>query len=133
MEAQLTPLQLDATSGTGRILIVPDPPRMVYFLIRVKGSPMGGQIQIEYSAMNTGPEMGAGPFADPSPIVWRPAGGAISVPADIFSVGRYGAGEVSGMFRANILTPISGGTVTVWLLVGVLIGNTNKALEPVVR
>jgi hypothetical protein len=37
------------------------------------------------------------------------------------------------MFRARISTPVTGGTVTVWPLVGVLIGNTNKALEPVVR
>ena len=133
MEARLTPLQLDATSGDGRMLIVPDPERIVRLLIRCKGTPMGGQIQFEYSTMNTGQGMGAGPFADPSPIIWRPVGAAISVPTDIFEVAQYCAGKVSGMFRARILTPISGGTLTVWPLVGVLIGNANPALEPVVR
>jgi hypothetical protein len=95
---------------------------------------MGGQIQIEYSQMNPGQGMGAGPFADPSPMLWRPAGGAISVPTDISVVAQYCAGPASGMFRARISTPIAGGgTVTVWPFVGVLIGNTNAALEPVVR
>jgi hypothetical protein len=37
MEARLTPLQLDATSGDGRMLIVPDPERIVRFLVRCKG------------------------------------------------------------------------------------------------
>ena len=61
-------------------------------------------------------------------------GAPIPVPTDIGVVCEYCAGEVSGMFRARISTPIAGGTgaVSVWPLVGVLIGNTNKALEPVV-
>lgn len=133
MERLLSPLQSDTTSGDGRTLIVPDPERIVRFLIRSKGTPSGGQIQIEYSTMNTGQGMGAGPFADPSLIVWRPAGGTISVPTDISVVAEYGAGSVSGMFRARISTPVMGGTVTVWPLVGVLIGNANAALEPIVR
>jgi hypothetical protein len=76
--------------------------------------------------------MGAGPFADPAPTLWRPAEGAISVPTDIGVVAEYCAGKVSGMFRARMY-PFMGGTVTVWPLVGVLIGNANAALEPVVR
>lgn len=58
----------------------------------------------------------------------------LPVPTDIFAVAQYYAGKVSGVFRARISTPITGGTgaVSVWPLVGVLIGNTNKALEPVV-
>jgi len=56
----------------------------------------------------------------------------VPVPTDIGVVTGYYAGEVSGMFRARIATPIAGGTVSLWPFVGVLIGNTNKALEPVV-
>jgi hypothetical protein len=55
------------------------------------------------------------------------------VPTDIGTAAVHYAGKVSGMFRARISTPVTGGTVTVWPLVGVLIGNTNVALEPVVR
>ena len=65
-------------------------------------------------------------------MVWR-AMKTLSVPTDIFGVATYYAGSVSGVFRARISTPVTGGTITVWPFVGVLIGNTNKALEPVVR
>jgi hypothetical protein len=75
--------------------------------------------------MDTVPKVSSG-------IVWR-AMKTLPVPTDIFSPAQYYAGKVSGMFRARISTPISGGTVTVWPLVGVLIGNANAALEPVVR
>jgi hypothetical protein len=125
MEAQLTPLQLDATSGAGRTLIVPDPARMVRFIIRVKGTPMGGEITFECCPMDAAPKVSSG-------MVWR-AMKTLPVPTDIFAVAQYCAGPASGMFRARISTPISGGTVTVWPLVGVLIGNANAALEPVVR
>jgi hypothetical protein len=37
MEAQLKPLQNEATSGAGKTLTVPDPERIVWFLIRSKG------------------------------------------------------------------------------------------------
>ena len=59
----------------------------------------------------------------------------VPVPHDIGVAAGYYAGKVSGVFRARISTPITGGTgtVSVWALVGVLIGNTNAALEPVVR
>ena len=60
-------------------------------------------------------------------------GAAVPVPHDIGVVTGYYAGEVSGMFRARISMPVTGGTITVWPFVGVLSGNTNKALEPVVR
>jgi hypothetical protein len=125
MEAQLEPLQSDATSGAGRTLIVPDPERMVRFIIRCKGTPMGGQITFECCPMDAVPKVSSG-------MVWR-ALKTVPVPTDIFGVATYYAGPVSGMFRARILTPISGGTISVWPLVGVLIGNTNAALEPVVR
>jgi hypothetical protein len=127
MEAQLDPLQNDATSGVGKTLIVPEPTRTVRFLIRSKGPPTGGQIQIECCPMKA-PGIGEGTA---QMTVWRPDGGAISVPTDIGVAAVHYAGKVSGMFRARISTPISGGTVSVWPLVGV--GNTNKALEPVVR
>jgi hypothetical protein len=68
-----------------------------------------------------------------SGMVWR-AMKTVPVPTDIFAVTQYCAGPASGVFRARLSTPIAGGgTVTVWPLVGVLIGNTNAALEPVVR
>ena len=47
MEAQLDPLHNEATSGTGKTLTVPDPARMVRFIMRVKGTPMGGEITFE--------------------------------------------------------------------------------------
>jgi hypothetical protein len=125
MVAQLKPLQSDATSGAGRTLIVPEPERIVYFLIRVKGTPMGGEIQIECCPMNTS---GSG-TGSAQMIVWRPMGAPIPVPTDIFGVGQYYAGSVSGIFRARISKPITGGTVNVWPFVG----NTEAASEPVVR
>ena len=51
MEAQLKPLQVDATRGDGRTLTVPDPERMVRFMIRCKGTPMGGEITFECCPM----------------------------------------------------------------------------------
>ena len=57
--------------------------------------------------------------------VWRPDGGAISVPRDIGVAAVHYAGKVSGMFRARIITPVTGGTVTVWPFVG----NTKAALD----
>jgi hypothetical protein len=122
MVRQLDPLQSDATSGDGRVLIVPDPERMVSFLIRCKGTPAGGEITFECCPMN----IAIG-------IMWR-ALKTVPVPTDISTVTGYYAGSVSGMFRARISTPIMGdATATVWPLVGVLIGNANAALEPVVR
>jgi hypothetical protein len=129
MEAQLDPLQNDATSGAGKTLIVPEPERIVRFLIRSKGPPTGGEIQIECCPMKA-PGSGTGPA---QVIVWRPMGAPVPVPTDIGVVTGYYAGEASGMFRARISKPIMGGTVSVWPFVGVLIGNTDKALEPVVR
>jgi hypothetical protein len=130
MERLLSPLQSDATSGVGKTLIVPDPERIeriVRFLIRSKGPPTGGEIQIECCPMKA-PGIGEGTM---QMTVWRPDGGAISVPTDIGVAAIHYAGRVSGMFRARISTPISGGTVTVWPLVG--IGNTKAVLEPIVR
>ena len=127
MERQLTPLQLDATSGAGRMLIVPDPARMVRFIIRSKGTPMGGEITFECCPMDTVPKASSG-------MVWR-ALKTLPVPTDIFAVAQYCAGPASGVFRARLSTPIMGGTgtVSVWPYVGVLIGNTKAELEPVVR
>ena len=124
MVAQLDPLQNDATSGVGKTLTVPDPARMVRFIIRSKGTPRG-EITFECCSMDAVPKVSSG-------IAWR-AMKTVPVPHDIFSPAQYYAGKVSGMFRARISTPIAGGAVSVWPFVGVLIGNTDKALEPVVR
>jgi hypothetical protein len=129
METQLKPLQNDAISGVGKTLIVPEPERIVRFLIRSKGPPTGGEIQIECCPMKA-PAIGEGTM---QMTVWWPDGEAISVPTDIGVAAIHYAGKVSGMFRARISTPVMGGTITVWPLVGVLIGNANAALEPVVR
>ena len=128
MEAQLEPLQSDATSGVGKTLIVPDPERIVRFLIRSKGPPTGGEITIECCPMKA-PGSGTG---SAQMIVWRQMRAPITVPTDIGVVAEFLAGE-SGMYRARISTPVTGGTITVWPLVGVLIGNTRAELEPVVR
>jgi hypothetical protein len=122
MEAQLKPLQSDATSGTGKMLTVPDPERMVRFIIRCKGTPMGGQITFECCPMDAVPKVSSG-------IVWR-ALKTVPVPTDIFAVAEYYAGKASGVFRARISTPVTGGH-TVWPFVGVLVGTPTR-LEPVV-
>ena len=97
MEALLLkPLQLDATSGDGRTLIVPEPERIVQFLIRSKGTPRG-EITFECCPMDTVPKVSSG-------IVWR-ALKTVPAPTDIFGTTGYYAGEVSGMFRARISTP----------------------------
>jgi hypothetical protein len=129
MVAQLDPLQNEAKSGVGKTLIIPEPARTVRFIIRSEGPPTGGEIQIECCPMKA-PGSGTGPA---QMIVWRQMGAPIPVPTDIWVVCEYCAGEVSGMFRARISKPIMGGTASVWPLVGVLIGNTKAALEPVVR
>jgi hypothetical protein len=129
METLLSPLQSDATSGVGKTLIVPEPERIVRFLIRSKGPPTGGEIIIECCPMKA-PGIGEGTM---QMTVWRPDGGAISVPTDIGVAAIHYAGKVSGVFRARISTPITSGTVSVWPLVGVLIGNTKVALKPIVR
>jgi len=98
---------------------------MVRFIIRCKGTPIGGKITFECCPMDTVPKVSSG-------IVWR-AMKTVPVPTDIGVVTGYYAGEVSGMFRARISTPVTGGTITVWPFVGVLIGNANAALEPAVR
>jgi hypothetical protein len=128
MEAQLEPLQSDATSGDGKTLIVPEPARIVRFLIRSKGPPTGGEITIECCPMKT-PGAGTG---QAQMLVWRKMGAPIPVPTDLGVVAEFIAGE-SDMYRARISTPITGGTVSVWPFVGVLIGNTKAGLEPVVR
>ena len=127
MEAQLKPLQNEATNGVGKTLIVPEPERIVRFLIRGKGPPTGGAITFECCPMKA-PGIGQGAV---QMTVWREMK-TVPVPSDIGVATGYYAGKVSGMFRARISTPIAGGTVSVWPFVGVLIGNTNKALEPVV-
>ena len=126
MVAQLDPLQSEATSGAGRTLIVPDPERIVRFLIRSKGTPRG-EITFECCPMDAVPKVSSG-------IVWR-AMKTVPVPTDIFATAQYYAGKVSGVFRARISSPITGGTgtVSVWPLVGVPIGNTRAELKPIVR
>jgi hypothetical protein len=124
MEAQLKPLQSDATSGAGKTLTVPEPARFVSFLIRSKGTPRG-EITFECCPMDAVPKVSPG-------FVWRVMK-TLPVPHDIFSPAQYYAGKASGVFRARISTPVTGGTITVWPLVGVLPGNANAALEPVVR
>jgi hypothetical protein len=128
METLLSPLQLDATSGVGKTLIVPEPERIVRFIIRSKGTPMGGEITFECCPVDTG----QAPGKVSARMVWR-ALKTVPVPTDIGVVTGYYAGKVSGMFRARISKPIIGGVVTVWPLVARLIGNTKTALEPVVR
>jgi len=86
---------------------------------------MGGEITFECCPMDTVPKVSSG-------IVWR-AMKTVPVPTEIGVAAVHYAGKVSGMFRARISKPIMGGTVSVWPLVGVLIGNANAALEPVVR
>jgi hypothetical protein len=94
---------------------------MVQFLIRSKGTAMGGEITFECCPMKAATGM-----------VWRDMK-TVPVPPEIGVTGIHYAGSVSGMFRARISTPVTGGTITVWPLVGVLTGNANAALEPVVR
>jgi hypothetical protein len=79
METLLSPLQSDATSGVGKTLIVPEPERIVRFLIRGKGPPTGGEITIECCPMDTVPKVSSG-------IVWR-AMKTVPAPTDIGLLG----------------------------------------------
>jgi hypothetical protein len=67
MGTLLSPLQLDATSGVGETLIVPEPERIVRFLIRSKGPPTGGEITIESCPMR-GSDGLDGVKRDPRPL-----------------------------------------------------------------
>jgi hypothetical protein len=77
MEEQLEPLQNEAKSGVGKTLIIPEPARTVRFIIRSQGPTTGGEIQFECCPMKAPGSGTGGPV-----IVWRPDGGAISVPTD---------------------------------------------------
>jgi hypothetical protein len=98
--AQLEPLQNEATKGDGKKLTVPEPARPVRFVIRSQGPATSGEITIEQQQALWGkPE-------------WRELQ-TIPVPNDL-SEATYDAREVSGVFRARISAPVTGGTVSVW-------------------
>ena len=81
--------------------------RFTTFRITGNGSVSAGAVTIECCPQNT-------PMTDVPSLGFAPAWTAlttIAVPAN--STVEYGAGIVSGTFRARISTPVTGGTVTV--------------------
>jgi len=104
IENVTTALQAFATTGNGLTLTLPDP-RFVTFRVTGNGSITGGQVTIELASMPL--EGGNTPMLSSG---WT-ALKTIPVPAN--STTEFFAGSVSGMFRARINTPVTGGTVTV--------------------
>jgi hypothetical protein len=103
-----TALQVNATSGDGFNLSLPDP-RLVTFRITGNGSVSGGVVILECCpSAATAALLLLLPASQPA--TWT-AITTIAVPAN--DTTEYSAGSVSGIFRARISTPVTGGTVTV--------------------
>jgi hypothetical protein len=102
-----TALQVNATSGDGFNLSLPDP-RLVTFRVTGNGSVSGGAVTIECCPQAA--TAAALLLLPASQLTWT-ALTTIAVPANATT--EYVAGSVSGTFRARVSTPISGGTVTV--------------------
>jgi hypothetical protein len=110
IENVTTALQVNATTGNGQTLVLPEP-RLVTFRITGNGSVTAGAITIECcpKVMALGQtDKGKG---SEDAMVWT-ALTTITVPGNK-EVEYIVAGSVSGTFRARISTPVSGGTVTV--------------------
>jgi hypothetical protein len=103
----LTHSKSNATTGNGFTTLVLPEPRLVTFKITGNGSVTAGAITIECCPQNTPIAPGSG---SAGAMVWE-ALTTIAVPPNATT--DYFAGSVSGMFRARISTPITGGTVTV--------------------
>jgi hypothetical protein len=96
-----------ATSGVGLTQFFSEP-RFTAFRITGNGSVSAGAVTIECCPGNT--PMTATPSLSGAPATWT-ALTTIAVSAN--STVEYGAGSVSGTFRARISTPVTGGTVMV--------------------
>jgi hypothetical protein len=102
-----TALQVNATTGNGFTTLVLPEPRLVTFKITGNGPVTAGAITIECCLQNTPIAPGSG---SAGAMVWT-ALTTIAVPANATT--DYLAGRVSGIFRARVSTPVTGGTVTV--------------------
>jgi hypothetical protein len=102
-----TALQVNATTGDGFSVILPEP-KYVTFRITGNGTIKAGAITIEYSPQIT-------PVTQQAPLPGSEAFWTALTTMDVPSNAtiEYFAGRVAGTFRARISTPVSGGTVTV--------------------
>jgi hypothetical protein len=106
VESVTAALQVNVTSGDGLSLTLPDP-RLVTLRVTGNGSLTAGQIAVECCPQATPIAPGSG---SAEAMVWETLN-TIAVPANART--EYFAGSVSGTLRARIITPVSGGTVTV--------------------
>jgi hypothetical protein len=102
-------LQINATTGNGQILVLPDP-RLVTFKVTGDGSVSAGQVTIEGSPKMLVVGKDDVPGQNDVSTVWTPIT-TIAVPANATT--EYFAGIQFGTLRARISTPVTGGTVTV--------------------
>ena len=101
-----TALQVNATTGNGESLVLPET-RLMTFKIAGNGNVTAGAITIECCPQATPIAPGSG---SAGAMVWE-ALTTIAVPANATT--EWFAGIVWGTLRARIRTPVSGGTVTV--------------------
>ena len=99
-----TALQAFTTTGDGLTLTIPDA-RFVTFRVTGNGSITAGAIAIEWASM---PLKGGN-----TPMLQSGWTAVTTIPVPANTTTEWLAGRVSGMSRARISTPVTGGTVTV--------------------
>ena len=109
IENVTTALQVNATTGNGQTLALPEP-RLVTVKITGHGPVSAGQITIECCPQTLAVGKDDVPGKDDVTTVWTPIT-TIAVPANATT--DYFAGIQFGTLRARINTPVMGGTVTV--------------------
>jgi hypothetical protein len=106
IENVTTALQAFATTGNGLTVTLPGP-RFLTFKVQGNGNVTAGAVAIECCPQDTSISPGSG---SGGAMVWTTLN-TIPVPAN--KTTEWFAGSVSGTFRARIITPVTGGTVTV--------------------
>jgi hypothetical protein len=104
IENVTTALQAFATTGNGLTLTLPDA-RFVTFKVQGVGPVTAGAITIERASM---PLQGGN-----TPMLSSGWTALTTIPVPANTTTEWFAGSVSGMFRARISTPVTGGTARV--------------------
>jgi hypothetical protein len=107
IENVTTALQVNATTGNGESLVLPEP-RLVTFKITGNGTVTAGAVTLECCPQTTPTPPSAG-SASGGAMVWE-AMNTFAVPPNATT--DYFAGIVWGALRARISTPVIGKTVT---------------------
>jgi hypothetical protein len=106
IESITTALQVNATTGDGQTLVLPEP-RLVTFRVTGNGKVTNGAVVLECCPQAA--PIAAGQVSEAG-MVWE-ALTIIAIPVNATT--DYFAGFVWGTLRARISTPVTGGTVTV--------------------